>query len=514
MAGAKLLFDTHVQEEPPLGKSAPTPPPAPDPTTLIDAQSAANNASAVDQATLNNVNYSGPQGTVTYNRDPATNQFTQNVTLNPTEQAAEDAYQYDQRLGANIAGDQLDAVRGALNQPLGQPTLQTGAAPGALQTGYDPGGQLAYGYNPGGAIQGQVAPTYSPFGGAGGAYGQGGYAPQGQAQPAAASSSAVPDAAGFMRHDDSSGNIPVVNDGIDPTGGHPGQMYDFSQGWIPATSAAVSPSQPGAASSGAPQVPPASYGYGQGAGQANPLASLLSNPVLGTQAATYAQATQALDPQWRQAAEQQQAQLVAQGLNPNDAAYQNAMQIFGNQENQAYNSALYSAIGAGDSEQNTLYGQNLSSGQFANAAQAQQYGENQGQAQFANAAQAQANSQNAAAAAFQNQALGQGWQEQYQNAQLANSAAQQQFQNQAYANQLPINDFNALMSSSQVGLPPSAPAQNTPVQPANVLGAYGLQQSALQNDYDAQMQNYQSGLGGLLSLGQAVIGKTSGLPIP
>jgi hypothetical protein len=101
--------------------------------------------------------------------------------------------------------------------------------------------------------------------------------------------------------------------------------------------------------------------------------------------------------------------------------------------------------------------------------------------------------------------LGQNWQEQYQNAGLNNQAAQQLFQDQAYAQQLPINDFNALMSSSQVGMPPTAPAQNTPVSPANVLGAYGLQQSALQNTYDAQMQNQQSGLTGLFNLGSAAL---------
>ena len=62
------------------------------------------------------------------------------------------------------------------------------------------------------------------------------------------------------------------------------------------------------------------------------------------------------------------------------------------------------------------------------------------------------------------------------------------------------------MSSGQVAMP--SPAQLSPaaVAPADVTGAYSLQQAALQNAYQAQMQNYQSGLGGLFNLGGAALG--------
>ena len=535
-----------------MGKSAPTPPPAPDPNTIIQAQTQASDQTAATQAALNNVNYSGPQGQVSYNLDPSSGQFTENVSLNPTQQAAEDAYQDDQRLGANIAGEQLDTIRGVLqNQNFQAPTLQTSVPTAALQTGYspggaiqygyDPGGAVAYGYNPGGPIQSRVAPSYSPFVGAsyqGATYG----APPSQGQqPAQQGPSAASDPTygGFMKHDDSSGWIPTVNDGTDPSGAHPGMMYDFSQGWVPATGSAVNPQAnqpaqpPSPVQAPAPQAPPQAPRPAQPAGpsQIDPsIASILSNPVATTQLGEYAQAKQLLDPQWQQASEQQQAQLVAQGLNPNDAGYQNAMTLFGNQQNEAYDQALFNAIGAGNTEQNTLYGQNLQSGQFANAAQAQQYaqnqglaqfnnsaqaqqyGENQGLAQFNNAAQGQANAQNAAAANFYNTAAGQTWQQQYQDAQLANSAAQQQFQDQAYANQLPINEFTALMGNSQVAPPPSAPAQNTSVQAPNANAAYQLQQNALQSDYAQQVQNQQSGLGGLFNVGLSVLSKIPGIP--
>ncbi len=61
-------------------------------------------------------------------------------------------------------------------------------------------------------------------------------------------------------------------------------------------------------------------------------------------------------------------------------------------------------------------------------------------------------------------------------------------------------------------MPPSAPAQNTPVQTPNALGAYALQQNALQSNYAQQMQNSQSGLTGLFNLGSAAL-KTFGLPL-
>ena len=484
-----------------MGKSAPTPPPAPDPATIINASANAADQSALFQSGLNNVNYQGPQGSVSYSMN-SPDRWTENVQLNPTEQATYDMVDNANYRAAKTADQQILNVGGALqNSNLQAPTLQTGADIGALQTGYNPGGQISYGYNPGGGVQGQVAPTYSPFASLGPAQGTGG-----TSQPQATAQSYSPsNPPPGMKYDQSSGLIPDQQYGVDTTGAHPGQMYAGNGQWVPATNQAIYPQpSPG----GAPQGLQGS----SSTQQASPLQSLLANPVLGTQAATYAQARQMLDPQWQQAGEQQQAQLAAQGLGPNSAAYQNAMQIFGNQQNQAYDQAIFNAINAGNSEQNTLYGQNLSSGQFANQAQAQQYGENQGAAQFNNAAQAQANAQNAGAAAFQNQALGQTWQEQEQNAQLANQAAQQQFQDQAYATQLPINEFTALLGDSQVAMPPSAPAQNTPVQTPNALGAYALQQNALQSNYAQQMQNSQSGLTGLFNLGSAAL-KTFGLPL-
>lgn len=190
------------------------------------------------------------------------------------------------------------------------------------------------------------------------------------------------------------------------------------------------------------------------------------NQTIGSQ---YAAQMGLLQPQMQQQAEQQQAQLTAQGLNPNDAAYQNSQQLFGNQQAQEQAQVANNAVQSGNAEQNLLFGQQAAQGQFANSAQSQGFGEGQA------------------------------------NAGLYNAANQQVFNNTAYGQELPINEFNSLMSSGQVNAPSSTPAQ-TSVNPTNALGAYSLQAQQQQNQYQAQLQQYQSGLGGLFNLGSAALG--------
>lgn len=84
-----------------FGKSAPSPPPAPDPTVVSNAQSAANVNTAVAQAQLNDVNQVTPYGTSTFQQTGTTYtpsgdaipQYTQTVKLNPTAQSAVDNQQ-------------------------------------------------------------------------------------------------------------------------------------------------------------------------------------------------------------------------------------------------------------------------------------------------------------------------------------------------------------------------------------------------------------------------------------
>lgn len=75
--------------------------------------------------------------------------------------------------------------------------------------------------------------------------------------------------------------------------------------------------------------------------------------------AMYGQATSRLNPEWSQRAEQLNSQLANQGLDPNSQAYRTAQQQFGQQRNDAYNSALNSAIGNGNQAQALTFAQNL-----------------------------------------------------------------------------------------------------------------------------------------------------------
>lgn len=225
--------------------------------------------------------------------------------------------------------------------------------------------------------------------------------------------------------------------------------------------------------------------------------------------AVYNQATSRLDPTWDQRSSQLDTRLANQGLSQNSDAYKNAQAAFGRDKNDAYNQAAYSSIGAGQNEQNTLFNQALNQGTFANQAAAQQYGQNQGQAAFNNTAAGQDYAQNLGAAQFGNQAQAQQNSQNQNAAGFGNQALGQQFSQDAYAQSLPINQFNSLMSSSQVGTPQAIGYTPSQAGQTDVLGAYALNQQAQNAAYQAQVANKSAGLGGLAQLGGAAI-KTFG----
>jgi hypothetical protein len=75
--------------------------------------------------------------------------------------------------------------------------------------------------------------------------------------------------------------------------------------------------------------------------------------------AMYGQATSRLNPQWDNRGSQLQQQLANQGLDPGSQAYRNAEQSFGQDRNDAYSSAMNSAIGMGNQAQNLTFQQNM-----------------------------------------------------------------------------------------------------------------------------------------------------------
>lgn len=185
-------------------------------------------------------------------------------------------------------------------------------------------------------------------------------------------------------------------------------------------------------------VDPSSYGS-----LTSSVSGSMGDPAVQNAAnAAYGTATQYLTPQLQQEQESLQSSLAAQGLNPNDAAYGNAMTLFNNQENQAYQGAANAAVTAGDTEQSNLFGQALS------------------------------------------------------NAQLGNTAQQQGFNEGSYAQELPINEFDALLGSGQVSMPTGVGYTASSVQPTNVAGID-------QASYEDQLQNYNltNPFGALYQLG-------------
>lgn len=179
-----------------------------------------------------------------------------------------------------------------------------------------------------------------------------------------------------------------------------------------------------------------------------------------------------LTPQYTEQNNQLAASLANQGITVGSTAYNNAMDDASRNQTFGYQQAQNAAVTAGDTEQNTLYGQNLSSAQFANNAQAQQYGENLSSAQFGNQAEQQGYNQN------------------YQNAGLNNSANAQNFQQQSYLQQLPLNEYNALMSSSQV----QSPQFSSTGTPPNLMGQ-------INQNYQNQLGSYNNSMSGLYGLG-------------
>jgi len=305
------------------------------------------------------------------------------------------------------------------------------------------------------------------------------------------------------------------------------------------------------------------------------LQTRVQNPELLAQDTTnalYKANTQYLDPQFEQAQSKLENQLANQGITRGSEAYNNAMQNFGNQKQQAYESARNQAIAGGTQAAQGMFGMNLQGGQFANQALgqqfgqsvtqqelanaaanqnnqlalanqqaynqaiAQQYGQGLGAANFANQAQQQqydqllnnANFRNAALqgmfgmgmqnAALNNQVQNQAFAQGLSNAQLQNAASQQDISQQQTLQQAPINMLNAVRTGQQlqaaqipqVGV--SQPGQLANWQGADMLGAAQAQGQYNQGIYNAQSaadaQKVSAGIGAIGSIGGGFAAKS------
>jgi len=146
-----------------------------------------------------------------------------------------------------------------------------------------------------------------------------------------------------------------------------------------------------------------------------------------------------------------ETQLINQGLRPGSEAYDNAIKLLGQQENDARTQAALTGINLDTSANAQGFNQALQGGQFGNIAQ-----------------------QQALAQAIQGR-------------------------------QMPINEIAALMSGSQIQNPTFSPYQGANIQPTPIANATAQEGQFAQNTYNQQMASANAQNAGMYSLGGAGI---------
>ena len=196
--------------------------------------------------------------------------------------------------------------------------------------------------------------------------------------------------------------------------------------------------------------------------------------------AAYKQFSSLNDPLFQQQNDHLQASLVAQGLKPGDAAYDQAMNNQQNQQQVQRQQAQNQAVLTGNQIGNTNFGE-------------QQAANNQGFGQ----AEAQFNAQNAGE--------GQNFNQQSAAASFGNQVTQQQIAQALQRQSAPINLSNALLTGQQVSQPNmpnfvSSQASQTP----QLLQAAQSQYSAAQDGANAQNALTGSLIGAGAKIGSAM----------
>jgi len=248
-----------------------------------------------------------------------------------------------------------------------------------------------------------------------------------------------------------------------------------------------------------------------------------------------------LEPQLARNRVSTETQLINQGLRPGSEAYNNAITLLGQQENDQRTQAVLQGLGLDMSANAQGYGQALTSGQFGNTAQGQNFGQgniqqqlyNQSQAQnfgqgniqqqLYNQAQAQNFGQGTTAQNTANQAAGQNYTQNYNTAGFNNAAQQQQFaqntQRAAFENQarqqalaeaiqmrqMPINEISAFMTGSQIQNPVFQPYTGANVGAAPIAQTMQNAYAGQQNAYNQQIASNNAEMGGLFDIGKAVL---------
>ena len=165
--------------------------------------------------------------------------------------------------------------------------------------------------------------------------------------------------------------------------------------------------------------------------------------------------------------------LANQGLTPGSVAYDRAKQQQGDQ----FSRDQFNALMMGGQEQQNQFNMAKGAGEYANAQNQQQFGQN------------------------------------LQGGNFQNQNRQQALAEQAMQRGMSLNEMNALLSGTQVGMPQMPTFTNSvPAGAVNYSGAGGQQYNAAMNNYNAQQQQQQglfSGLANIAGLGLGAYGMFS-----
>jgi hypothetical protein len=179
-------------------------------------------------------------------------------------------------------------------------------------------------------------------------------------------------------------------------------------------------------------------------------------------------------------------------------AFNQQMQMAGlyNQtQNQQFQQGLAGAQ-FGNQTQNQAYNQLMGAAGMDSANALQGYNMGMGSANLYNQNQQNAFGQDVTAANMWNQNQGQDFSQQMQTSQYQNQLRQQQIAEQMQARNMPLNEMNAILSGTQVGMP-TMPSFNTSQSAGgtNLLGAAQQQYQAQMNNYNAQQQQGANTMG-------------------
>lgn len=179
------------------------------------------------------------------------------------------------------------------------------------------------------------------------------------------------------------------------------------------------------------------------------------------------------------------AKLANQGIALGSSAYGDAQAGAGRNRNDAYAAAIL----AGANEQNTLFNQKVTQGNFNNSAQNQDFAQQQSRGMFDMQGTQANNATNEALATF------------------GNTAAGQQLQQQLALRNQPINEVGALMNGGQVTMPQfqayhAAQVSDTPIG-QYMYNSANIDQSNYQAQQQRDMATTNAMIGGLAGIGSA-----------